>query len=72
MKRERVENECSPYRMPVPRSTFLVFFVIPLPAIAVVGLFAAYDIYNATRVKVSETGSRVTQLLIHSPGQYCR
>ncbi|KAI8331229.1 hypothetical protein BC941DRAFT_439379 [Chlamydoabsidia padenii] len=31
-----------------PKSTFLVFFVIPMPAIAVVGLFAAYDIYKAT------------------------
>ncbi|ORZ22315.1 hypothetical protein BCR42DRAFT_166150 [Absidia repens] len=31
-----------------PKATFLVFFVIPMPAIAVVGLFAAYDVYKAT------------------------
>ncbi|SAM02903.1 hypothetical protein [Absidia glauca] len=36
-----------------PKSTFLVFFVVPMPAIAVVGLFAAYDFYNATRAKAS-------------------
>lgn len=31
-----------------PRATFLVFFIVPMPAIAVVGLFAAYDIYKAS------------------------
>jgi hypothetical protein len=36
-----------------PRATFLVFFVIPMPAIAVVGLFAAYDIYKASTLEVS-------------------
>ncbi|KAI9302578.1 hypothetical protein BJ944DRAFT_269746 [Cunninghamella echinulata] len=34
-----------------PKATFLVFFVVPMPAIAVVGLFAAYDIYKATTLK---------------------
>ncbi|CAM0138541.1 unnamed protein product [Umbelopsis sp. WA50703] len=33
-----------------PRATFLVFFIVPMPAIAVVGLFAAYDIYKASTV----------------------
>lgn len=37
----------------VPRATFLVFFVIPMPAIAVVGLFASYDIYKASTLNVS-------------------
>lgn len=37
----------------VPRATFLVFFIVPMPAIAVVGLFAAYDIYKASTLNVS-------------------
>lgn len=41
------------YFLIVPRATFLVFFVVPMPAIAVVGLFAAYDIYKASTVTVS-------------------
>ncbi|KAI9257549.1 hypothetical protein EDC94DRAFT_522345 [Helicostylum pulchrum] len=36
------------YACAFPRATFLVFFVIPMPAIAVVGLFASYDIYKAS------------------------
>jgi hypothetical protein len=36
----------------VPKATFLVFFIVPMPAIAVVGLFAAYDIYKASTVTV--------------------
>lgn len=39
--------------MIVPRATFLVFFIVPMPAIAVVGLFAAYDIYKASTLNVS-------------------
>lgn len=35
-----------------PRATFLVFFIVPMPAIAVVGLFAAYDIYQASTLEV--------------------
>ncbi|OAD01786.1 hypothetical protein MUCCIDRAFT_144605 [Mucor lusitanicus CBS 277.49] len=34
-----------------PRATFLVFFIVPMPAIAVVGLFAAYDIYQASTLE---------------------
>ncbi|KAG2236848.1 hypothetical protein INT48_002661 [Thamnidium elegans] len=34
-------------------ATFLVFFVIPMPAIAVVGLFASYDIYKASTLSNS-------------------
>ncbi|CAG8542994.1 21428_t:CDS:2, partial [Racocetra persica] len=33
-----------------PNATFLVFFVIPAPAIVVVGLYALYDIYRAWTV----------------------
>ncbi|CAG8663274.1 18261_t:CDS:2, partial [Racocetra fulgida] len=33
-----------------PNATFLVFFVIPAPAIVVVGLYALYDIYRAWNV----------------------
>jgi hypothetical protein len=36
-----------------PKATFLVFFVVPMPAIAVVGLFAAYDIYKASTLNVN-------------------
>ncbi|KAI9269800.1 hypothetical protein BY458DRAFT_184151 [Sporodiniella umbellata] len=31
-----------------PKANFLMFFVIPMPAVACVGLFAAYDIYLAS------------------------
>ncbi|KAI7890248.1 uncharacterized protein EV154DRAFT_255140 [Mucor mucedo] len=41
------------YACAFPRATFLVFFIIPMPAIAVVGLFAAYDIYKASTLHVS-------------------
>ncbi|OZJ01868.1 hypothetical protein BZG36_05432 [Bifiguratus adelaidae] len=40
-----------------PRATFLVFFVVPMPAIAVVGLFAAYDIYRAATIAPGKTDS---------------
>ncbi|KAI8366552.1 hypothetical protein BD560DRAFT_400664 [Blakeslea trispora] len=30
-----------------PRATFLVFFIVPMPAAAVVGLYTAYDLYQA-------------------------
>ncbi|KAI7905728.1 uncharacterized protein BX663DRAFT_429263 [Cokeromyces recurvatus] len=36
-----------------PKTTFLVFFIVPMPAIAVVGLFAAYDIYKEMTLNVS-------------------
>ncbi|KAI8992580.1 hypothetical protein BDB01DRAFT_778921 [Pilobolus umbonatus] len=36
-----------------PKAKFLVFFIIPMPAVAVVGLFAAYDIYQASTMNVS-------------------
>ncbi|KAI8086996.1 uncharacterized protein B0P05DRAFT_533248 [Gilbertella persicaria] len=34
-----------------PKATFLVFFIVPMPAIAVVGLFAAYDVYQSYAIK---------------------
>lgn len=36
----------------VPRTTFLLFFIIPMPAIAVVLGVAGYDFYQAFTLKV--------------------
>ncbi|CAG8527385.1 18915_t:CDS:2 [Dentiscutata erythropus] len=40
-----------------PNATFLVFFVIPAPAIMVVGLYALYDIYRAWNVSYGKIDS---------------
>lgn len=42
----------------VPKATFLVFFIVPMPAVAVVGLYAAYDIYKASTLNVSYSVSK--------------
>ncbi|KAI8142899.1 hypothetical protein BJV82DRAFT_612667 [Fennellomyces sp. T-0311] len=39
------------YACAFPRTTFLLFFIIPMPAIALVGGVAAYDIYQAYTLK---------------------
>ncbi|KAI9248543.1 hypothetical protein BDA99DRAFT_229095 [Phascolomyces articulosus] len=40
------------YACAFPRATFLLFFIIPMPAIGVVAGLAAYDIYQAYTLKV--------------------
>ncbi|ORY92361.1 hypothetical protein BCR43DRAFT_518334 [Syncephalastrum racemosum] len=39
------------YAFAFPSARFLVFFVVPLPALAVVGGFAAYDLYKAATLR---------------------
>ncbi|PHZ13860.1 uncharacterized protein RHIMIDRAFT_277483 [Rhizopus microsporus ATCC 52813] len=38
-----------------PKTTFYVFFIIPMPALACVGLFAAVDVYLASTLNVSDS-----------------
>ncbi|CAG8563794.1 7717_t:CDS:2 [Acaulospora morrowiae] len=45
------------YALTFPSSTFLIFFVIPAPAIVVVGLYAFYDIYRTWTKSHGNVGS---------------
>ncbi|CAG8502645.1 5799_t:CDS:2 [Diversispora eburnea] len=45
------------YALTFPSSTFLIFFLIPAPAIMVVGLYAFYDIYRAASRSIGNTDS---------------
>lgn len=50
----------------VPRTTFLLFFVIPMPAIAVVLGVAGYDFYQAFTLKVRNIKHHIMRMLIGS------
>lgn len=50
----------------VPQTRFLLFFVIPMPALSVIGAVALYDLYNAYTQRVSGKRNLIEENYAHT------